>query len=232
MTVVPGIVILTALRHEARAIAKALKLRFVSQMRATSENEDEIHLHVVGPRCMRLPAKAEVNGKRGIILAGLGGALDPGLRVGDVVVDETSDLPTPPGQWRRGRIHCAANVVATAEDKLALFRSTGDLAVDLETAAARRFAAAAGLPYLGIRAISDAAGDPLDPVFMTWIADSGEVRPGKVALDLCRRPRLIPQVWRLRSQSSLALGRLTEALRQIVNHDRITRSGRPASAPL
>ena len=93
---------------------------------------------MVGIGAQRLPERlAEKVGC--VILAGFGGALDPSLCVGDVVLDwPVEDLkgPAPAGPFRLGRIYCASGIVATAEQKSILFAQTGASAVEMEARAA------------------------------------------------------------------------------------------------
>jgi nucleoside phosphorylase len=149
-------------------------------------------------------------------MAGLAGALEPSLSVGDVVVDQASDFPVTDGRWRRGGIHTAGEIVATPAGKSALFRAGGDLVVEMENAFARRFAAERGVPFLGVRAVSDSAAEPLDAAVLRFVDPSGRVRLGRLAAELCRRPGLIPALWRLRSRTAIALRNLSGAVRQIV----------------
>jgi hypothetical protein len=196
--------IFTALRYEAAALARSLP-------RGTATE-----LHVVGMKCASLPRDLDPGRCRGIVMAGLGGALDPALKVGDVVVDEQSDLQVPDGAWRRGGIFTAAEVVSTPADKAALFRQTGALVVDLENDLARRLAAEWGVPFLGVRAVSDRAGETLEPAVARLIDPAGRLRPARLAVELCRRPALAGDLWRLRAQSGRAMAGLVCALRRIL----------------
>ena len=173
-------------------------------------------MHVVGPRATRWPDTADVAGHHQIIMIGLAGALDPTLAAGEVVIDESSSVDVSPGPWRRGRIYTTDRIVATPAEKAALFASTGAFVVDMESAIVRAFADSCGLPFLGIRAVSDRADESLDPATLAWIDDAGQLRPRRVAMTLCRRPMLIPSLVRLRKRSNLALGNLASALQTIL----------------
>jgi nucleoside phosphorylase len=153
----------------------------------------------------------------GIVMAGLGGALDPSLAIGDVVVDRESDLDVPAGRWRRGVIQTTEGVVATVADKRALFGATGALVADMENAIARSFAADRGVPFLGIRAVSDRADEALDPATLRWIDEAGALRPMPLMADLCRRPMRIPALWRLGRRSRVAARKLAEAVENIIH---------------
>ncbi len=196
-----GLLILTALRYEASAIAKRL---------------GHADLRVIGPRAVGLGDVDHAAECRGVIMAGLAGALDPTLVIGDVVVDSPPDWGMTGAGWRRGAIHTADEIVATVEEKRLLFAATGALAVDMENALARGFAARLGVPFLGIRAISDRADEPLDPATLRWINHTGGLRPARLAADLCRRPGLIPSLVRLGRRSRIAVEALADAVQQVV----------------
>jgi len=197
------LLILTALRYEADAITPRLR------------DIEGVDVSVVGPRCHGLSRVKAIEGYGGIIIAGLGGALDPTLNIGDVVVDQDSDLNIPAGPWRRGLIHTTDGVVASVADKRALFAATGALVADMENAIARAFTANRGAAFLGIRAISDGADDPLDPATLRWIGPAGALRPVPLLADLCRRPARIPALWRLGRRSRVAVEKLADAVEQI-----------------
>ena len=60
-------------------------------------------------------------------------------------------------------INGATRIVATQADKARAWIDTGALAVDLESAVVARAAAAAGIPFLVLRAIADPATRHLPP---------------------------------------------------------------------
>jgi adenosylhomocysteine nucleosidase len=223
------LLILTALRYEAVAVADALGLSFESRFLATGRLPDgrSIDLHVIGPGAGRLPRAGDVPPCQGVIMAGLAGGLDPLLQAGDVVIDETSPVEAPDPRWRRGPIHSTDRIVATPADKASLFAATRALVVDMENAAARRLAADLNVPFLGIRAVSDRADEPLDPLTLAWTDPSGRLRPARLALDLCRRPQMIPRLWHMRARASFAMRNLADALRQILREGRFP----PTPAP-
>jgi hypothetical protein len=213
------LLILTALRYEGSAIGRRLGLRFSSSGAAvgTTSAGEAVELRVVGPRCRGLSRlRYSLDHCRGVVMAGLGGALDPTLGTGEIVVDRKSDLATPAGRWRRGDIHTTPGVVSTAAEKQALFGQTAALVVDMENAIARNVAAAHGLRFLGIRAVSDCADEPLDPATLRWIDAAGGLRRARLAADLCRRPGTIPALWRLGRRSRVAVMNLADAVSQIV----------------
>lgn len=199
------LLIFTALRFEADALTKALR-----------PDGQTLRIHVIGPSAQNLPKNADVAGCRGIIMAGLSGALDPALDDGDVIIDQAWGDALQDLHWRRGRIHTSDHLIATPAEKAALFASTGAAVVDMETAKVRSFAERASVPFLAIRAISDRADQLLDPATVSWVTPAGGLRAGKVAATLLRRPAMLPELMRLRRRSNLAMRNLAEAIRQIV----------------
>jgi len=184
---------------EAKAITAELGEAMASQ---------QVSVHVIGIRAKRLNRDLLV-GSNGIILAGLAGALDPALAVGDIVVDSESP-PLP--HFPRGKFYTADHLIATAAEKQRLFRETGCAAVDMESAIVRAIAQSVGLPMLHVRAISDAADQTLPSRMMNWIDDVGKPQTPKLLAELALHPHQIPAMIRLGKNSRLALRRLTQAV--------------------
>ena len=105
-----------------------------------------------------------------LIAAGFGGGLAPKLIIGDVVVDPRGNptLAELAPSIRVGRIVTSPNPMETVADKAALFRYSGADVVDMETEAIAAVCAEKSMPVIGIRAISDAANDPLPVPLPAW----------------------------------------------------------------
>lgn len=186
-------------------------------------------LQVIGIGAKRL--KGEMLGEfTAVILAGLAGALDPTLAVGEIVIDRPSapNSPSPgiPGEGRGeglgvryGKIFTSDHLVATVAEKQRLFRETGCLAVDMEGGIVRAAAESAGLPMLNIRAISDPADQAVPERMMRWIDEIGRARPSSLAAELATHPFQIPALVRLGKQSRLAARRMAQAVRQVVQSE-------------
>jgi hypothetical protein len=200
------LLILTALRYEAAALAKHLR-----------PDPRDVRLIVIGPRAQNLPKITGPTECRGILLAGLAGALDPSLSDGDVILDEGSpiDVSNIP-HCRRGRIATSDRIIATPAEKAALFAATGAAVVDMETDAVRAFASQLGVPFLAIRAVSDLADQTLDPATVSWVTPTGGLRWGKVLGTLCRRPTTIVEMTRLGRRSDRAMQNLATVVREIL----------------
>ena len=130
----------------------------------------------------------------GIVSTGLCGALDPALRIGDVVV--AGDAPIKSRvPCVRGAVHSIDHVVVTAAEKRVLRNQTGAAAVDMEAASVQRKAAEWGVPFLCIRAVSDRAGDTLPLDFNRYRNARGDFSRTRIALAAMARPfTVMPQL--------------------------------------
>ncbi len=208
--------ILTAVLPESQAISQGLHLTKVAAPLLFWQREN-LALAQVGIRASRLPALAQLlatSSVQSIILAGLAGALAPDLHIGDVVLDG-EPLPTPPFA-RPGRIHMATEIISTPAEKHRLFTQTTSLAVDMESEIVRQFARQRSAHFLHVRAISDAAGDTLDPRFLQLIDPDGRHRIGRALAMICRQPAALPAMLRLQKSSARALENLAKTVAQIV----------------
>lgn len=151
-----------------------------------------------GPRLVEkaLEKKIEVDG---IISTGFCGALDAGLRVGDIVVGRSDTCPGGAGILSMDR------VVVTAEEKRALREKTGAAAVEMESAAVARKAAEWGVPFRCIRAVSDAAAEDL-PLDLNLYRDAeGRFSRMRIALAGLQRPfTRVPALLRLDRNAKIA----------------------------
>ncbi|MEW6583228.1 MAG: hypothetical protein AB1416_10765, partial [Actinomycetota bacterium] len=146
----------------------------------------------------------------------------PGLRVGDLVaadrvVDEdvgeeflpdAALLAAAPG--RRGTLLTTARAVRTPADRAARH----GLACDMESAHVARAAAAAGVPFLALRAVTDAAHHTLPDVDRLTSA-AGELSPMLSLLHLLRHPADVPRLIRLWPASRRAGRALADGTRAV-----------------
>jgi adenosylhomocysteine nucleosidase len=186
-----SVIICVAIQLEADAVSRALQ----------TVPDVSARVQIVGIGGGNIPERFDPAEVSLVISAGLAGALDPNLKCGDVIEDDT-----------RTRIHTADRVVATVEQKAELFRTTGAAAVDMETGGIARVAKESGVRFVAIRAISDSALDAIDPAILGLVDAMGKPRLRNIAAVLLRRPRLIPELLRLRSASKLALRNLGKYL--------------------
>ena len=160
----------------------------------------------------------------GVISIGLGGALSPLLKVGDVVIGER--IVTEAGSficdntWRvllaarlkgaqQGALYGSDVVLASAAAKAALFETSGGaLAVDMESQVAARFAAERQLPLAALRVISDDAGHALPPAALVAMTPEGGIAIGKVLWSLAKNPLQLPALIRTGRHSGKAFRKL------------------------
>ncbi len=183
----------------------------------------DIEVIAIGIRAVRGSAwqstlgSAAQSSETTVVVAGLGGGLDPNLRVGDVVIDAGDEPRIHDLPFRFGSIHTSADLICTPHDKLHLFQSTGALAVDMETALVRKVAAEYKMPVIGVRpVISDASDVAIDPTLLSLVDDLGRPRAGRIALSLVKQPTRILPLRRLGRDTRLALRQLEIAIQQVV----------------
>ena len=126
-----------------------------------------------------------------LVSTGFAGGLDPQLVTGDLLVAENFSAPELLAQSRAllagapraffGGLTSQSQPAESIASKTALAATTGAFAVDMETASVAAACAAADVPLLAVRAISDAAGEPLPVPFAEWF-DLAAQRPRPFAL--------------------------------------------------
>lgn len=186
-------------------------------------------------RCGARPGRAGIHarslvewGAAGLVSFGVAGGLRPGLAAGTIVI--ASEIVAPGGglsrldaAWAdrlagalppalpvlRGTIAGAVEPVADAAAKAALARSSGAVAVDMESHAVALAGERAGLPVLALRAVADPAGRGLPASAIAAFPVDGAHR---VLAELCRRPRDLPALAAL----ALDYRRALAALRRVV----------------
>jgi hopanoid-associated phosphorylase len=157
----------------------------------------------------------------GIISIGIAGALDPSLKVGQVVIAADAYRPWAnrmsaalPGA-RLGFIVGSDTMLVDAASKAALHRATGALAVDMESHVARDIAARYGLPFAAVRVISDDADRALPKAAQAGMKPDGGMDIGAVLKSLAADPRQLPALIRTGMEAETAFRALTLACRQL-----------------
>jgi nucleoside phosphorylase len=127
-----------------------------------------------------------------VICAGYGGALLAGMQLGEIVLDARGAKIGDVSKARKGKIFTGARVAESVEEKRRLGEQTGAFAVDMETAVIAELFERAGVPVIGVRAISDRMEDAV-PVPMDYWFDLARQRPRVLALVgfLARHPSRI-----------------------------------------
>lgn len=144
-----------------------------------------------------------------MISTGYCGALDPKLRVGDIVVSGEAQVSSK-RPFVSGAVHTCDRVAATVAEKRALREQTGAIAVDMEAEAVQSRASALGIPYACIRVVSDAAWENMPLDFNRYRGADGRFSRTRIALAAMARPfSVMPSLVefdRRCQQASLALG--------------------------
>jgi adenosylhomocysteine nucleosidase len=142
-------------------------------------------------------------GAQGLVSFGLAGGLKPKLAPGAVLV--------PPAVIEGARTYicdyalmeflggstgapmlAGTKIAATAHEKALLYRRSHPVAVDLESGAVARVAAARGLPFAVLRAVADPAERDLPPAAAVALKDDGSLDMAKILASVFRNPRQIP----------------------------------------
>ncbi len=160
------------------------------------------------------------------ISTGLAGALDPSLKLKEIVVCRSAETHDHSQQalgdpsLRNLAISCGAKpverfltsevIVATADEKSVLQPSAS--VVEMETAHVLAAAALAGIPAVGVRAICDIAQEDL-PVDFSQVTDArGHVKFLPLLKQLALHPDKLPLLVRFGSQSRSAAQSLADFL--------------------
>lgn len=169
-----------------------------------------------------------------LVSAGFGGGVLPGLKVGDTVVAERLLHWTGRAFEEVEARFCGPGVIDDAPSMLRGCFITGDgildkrqLAeilpngvnrpvVEMESAAVARVAAEHGIPFLGVRAVSDPWNEELGFSINEFCDEGMRIRPLKVLATVIRRPRIIPQLLRLARNSRIAAKELGMTLERLL----------------
>ncbi|HKF44942.1 MAG TPA: hypothetical protein VKG01_17735 [Thermoanaerobaculia bacterium] len=150
--------------------------------------------------------------------AGVAGALSPDLGVGDMLVsrrvtDSAGDAPPPDAALCSRALAIAGisagtlvtierpEVRATGKISLGLAQESADpLAADMESAGWARAAAAHSVPYLVVRAITDAVAEDLPEYLARCVGRDGGINRSSVVLRALSSPTTIPALLKMRSR--------------------------------
>jgi hypothetical protein len=129
-------------------------------------------------------------------------------------------------------------LAATVADKqrllsLTVARAPGlAAAVDLESAAFVAAAAARGLPWLILRAISDTAAEALPPLLNRCLDDGGAIRRGLLAARLIGEPSALPRLLALRQRVQACAELLATATLAVLEGTERDQTASASSSPL
>jgi adenosylhomocysteine nucleosidase len=169
-------------------------------------------------------------GANGIISIGIAGALAPGLRPGSWIVanavfDDGEPVPTDPA-WTgrlaarlpgaaRGLLLGANAMVAEATQKAALHRTTGAVAVDMESHIVARVARRHRLPFAAVRVISDAAHRTLPLAARVGMKSDGRMDLPAVLRSLLANPGQLLDLIRTGLEAERAFRALLRGYRRL-----------------
>lgn len=158
-------------------------------------------------------------GVEAVLSIGLGGALDPSLEVGDLIL--ASEVLRPRRRWETdpawlqrlsdrlpkakvGSVYGSSDMVLSTLEKDKLRRQGGAMLVDMESHVAAQAAARAGLPFAVIRVVSDKAGVSLPPAVRQGLKEDGGMNLPGVLAALLRDPRQLPALMRTGRDADIA----------------------------
>jgi adenosylhomocysteine nucleosidase len=167
---------------------------------------------------------ASALGRPGLVVyAGFAGALDAGLRVGDVLVAKdvidasgrswATGWPDQPGQ---ARLLTVPRLVGSPREKQRLGHHHRADAVDMESAYVADRCARHGIRFGCVRAISDHAHAALSPA-LVGLLSGGRVSPHRALSVLLREPSMLGALWRLARDTRVAAMALAGALGRLLD---------------
>jgi adenosylhomocysteine nucleosidase len=172
------------------------------------------------------------------VLVGVSGALTPALGPAALVVaravsgavtvaapEATVEQVALATGARPGVVVTVDDLVETPQDKARLraSRSGDPLVVDLESSAVVAVLAAAGIPWVVLRAVSDTADERLPEILRRCRDDAGLHRARLVSGAL-RDPTVLADLWRLGRRMRLCADTLATAVEQVLSPSRASRT--------
>jgi adenosylhomocysteine nucleosidase len=198
----------------------------------------------IGPGAARGAALCLIEaGATALVSWGLAGGLDPALEAGAVclpseVIDADGTRLDTARSWREslssslpgrsvgnGALLTAASPLGTCTAKDEARRQTGACAVDMESSAVARVAAAHGVPFLAVRVIVDTARDSIPPA-VARASRAGKVRLGRLILGLICSPLEIGPLLRLARRYRVAM----RSLQAVASLGKLVPPAAPASS--
>ena len=153
-----------------------------------------------------------------VITCGFCGALNPAIDRGTLLVADDFDemFASAVAGIEQCRFHCAERVAVTAHEKEMLRRQTSCDAVEMESGVIRTICDEEGIPAMTMRVVSDVADEDLPLDFNRLMTSKGGIHFGRLAMDVARRPRMIPKLMALQKQTKAAANVLAEGLKKLI----------------
>ncbi len=170
------------------------------------------------PHCAKRAAEAMDSARpEQVILAGFCGALSETFEEGEIFLTTTpdDDLPTP---WMHAALHTTQNVVSGSEAKMQLHKDTGDDCVDMEQSFVEPLAEERGIPFLGVRIVSDTvdADVPSEALARAYDQKNGKTTPLRMAFYLMGHPAQIARLVRFLKPLDAIRNKLAEELLEFI----------------
>ena len=226
------IAIIAAMEREVRPLIRGWKVRAIEhaglQYRLFEDVFENAEVALicggVGAESARRATEAvirEVNPAQ-IISVGFAGALDPFLKLGDVVEPCTVINAADGARTELGAgagILVSSATVASKDQKLRLAKSYNASAVDMEAAAVAQGAEARGVEFAALKAISDEADFSMPAKMERFVGTDGTFRSAKFASHIALRPWLWASTIALARNSSQASRALCDALTSYLDRE-------------
>lgn len=220
------VAMVAALEREVRPLTKDWRVserEYQGRRFRFFENENVVVLGGgVGPEAARQATEAVIAlyGVEAVQSVGFAGALDPALKVGDILtpgrVIDSADGSSIQVNGGRG-VLVSTSSVAGKEQKAKLAKAYGAQAVDMEARSVARGAEAHGIGFSAIKVISDEADFEM-PGLDRFVRSHGQFGAGEFLMFAAVRPWLWGSVLRLARNSAKASRALCRELEQ--NHER------------
>lgn len=170
------------------------------------------------------PRNAEEAGRQAVlrwkpawlVTSGFAGGLGPDWPRESLIYEADAYFPEvdrfSKAGFRPGRLTCQPKIAWNRESKSRLATAEGADAVEMESGALRRMAAAHGVPSLTARVISDDWQEDLPLDFGSLMDEQQRLHPGRLAMALAKNPTKIPELAAFGKRAQASARRLANAL--------------------
>ncbi|MDE1902107.1 MAG: hypothetical protein KGI37_10770 [Alphaproteobacteria bacterium] len=204
------------------------------------ESEARIARRIVGARVACAAARPQkgrdlvrelvMQGATRLMSLGIAGALGPSIKLGDVFIG--TRVVSETGAWdcddawggllaarisgvQRGGVYGSEKLVATAQEKAALYAQHGCAIVDMESQCVAEVAAEQGIPFTVIRAVCDDATMNVPPLVMAAVGEDGGIRVGAALASIAANPAQFIDLFRMARGTHRALAALRKTPKSI-----------------